>query len=459
MPQAFRPSAPTAPAPRDMLETLFREGLETVDGARLLRTHSCFDGERWHYDAGAAGRSITFDIPREGRLIVVGAGKAAAALARGLEDVFGDRIDDGCIVVKYGHTEKLAHIGQYEAGHPVPDANGVEATGHILATLRELTPDDRVIVLLTGGASALLVDPIEGISLEDKAATTRLLLHSSASIDEINAVRKSLSSVKGGGLLRHLAPASSLTLLVSDVPNGDFGTIGSGPSIPEAGNGPDPIDIFRRHDLTDRLRPAVITALERSADRRRERGPDKGHHEVLLLAESADLVRNVSALARKQGLHTQIVESCMNGNTHEQAHRFVEAARRAVNEGERDLLLIAAGETTLEVSGQGTGGRNQEFALYAARLLDGLPGVTLLAAGTDGTDGPTEAAGGFADGASWSRARALGLDPAKALEDNDSHPLLAALGDLLVTGPSGTNLMDLVLALVGPDGSGRTTAP
>jgi len=455
---ASQPASPllSTPAPRAVLEALFRNALRTVDGAHLLTSQSSFDGRSWHYRSPAA--DFTFDIPADGRLVVVGAGKAAASLALGLEAVFGDRIDDGCIVVKYGHTEPLTRIRQYEAGHPLPDANGVEGTRHLLATLDGLTAHDRVIVILTGGASALLVDPVAGVTLDDKAATTRLLLHSGASIDEINAVRKALSNVKGGRLLARMTPASSVTLLVSDVPNGDFGTIGSGPSIPERPGGPDALAIFRRYSLLDRLPAGVVAAAGRAKARACEDAPFAGRHDVLLLAESADLVRGVITLAADAGLECRVVNRCMDGNTHAEAKGFVDTARQVAQRGERNVLLISAGETTLEVTGKGKGGRNQEFALYAARLLAGTTGVTLLAAGTDGTDGPTDAAGAFADGENWARAQALGLDPAAALADNDSYPLLQSLDDLLVTGPSGTNVMDLVLALIGPDGAKDTAA-
>lgn len=455
LPEALPVSSPEPVSERVLLEALFRRALRSVEGAQLVRSRSRLDADCWRY-SGPRG-ALDFDIPADGRLIVVGAGKAAASLALGLEDVLGDRIDDGCIVVKYGHTEKLKHIRQYEAGHPLPDANGVEGTRRLLATLDGLTPCDRVIVALTGGASALLVDPVDGVTLDDKAAVTRLMLHSGASIDEINAVRKTLSNVKGGGLLARIAPASSVTLLISDVPDGDFGTIGSGPTIAERENGPDAEAIFRRYNLLERLPAGVVDAVRH----RRSQGGDRpsGRHDVLLLADSADLVREVGNAAAQAGLQSRVVSAAMHGETHEEADAFVDAAITAVRAGERGLLLVGAGETTLEVTGGGTGGRNQEFALHAARRLDGVDGITLLAAGTDGTDGPTDAAGGFADGGSWQRAIAAGLDPGGALADNDSHPLLAALGDLLVTGPSGTNVMDLVLALVGPGTMRQSAAP
>lgn len=436
--------------PAGFLEHIYKQAVYSVRGDVLLSGKSSWDGTTWRYSSD--GLSCEFEIPSDGRVVVVGAGKAAGSLAMGLEAVLGDRITDGCIVVKYDHAEPLKRIRQIEAAHPIPDENGVLATEEILETLKGLRPRDRVFVLLTGGASALLVDPVDGITLADKANVTNLLVRSGATISEINIVRTALSNVKGGGLLAHIAPAKCLTMLISDVPNGDYRTIGSGPTIPSAPGTENPLSILRRYGVADRLSDAILSRLSAiEAKRRPIQSTATG--DVLLLAESATLVRNVHRLAAEANVDVRIVDATMQGNTHEAALAFAATAKTARAEaGQRPILLVSAGETTLEVKGHGKGGRNQEFALVAARALDGVGGVTLLAAGTDGTDGPTDAAGAFADGTTCARARAAGIDIAAVLADNDAYNLFRPLGDLLITGGSGTNVMDLVLALVMPPG-------
>lgn len=437
---------------RGMLRSLLLQALESVRGEHLIARHSQFDGAVWRYRSPHA--SFDFEIPEDGRLFVVGAGKATASLSLGMERIFGDRIADGCIVVKYGHTEDLTRIRQLEAGHPIPDRNGLEGTKELLALLRGLTPRDRVVVLLSGGASSLLVAPVSGVSLEEKSLATEVLISSGADIHEINAVRKALSSIKGGGLLDWIEPASSLTLLISDVPSGDSGTVGSGPTIPGAMDHEDLVELCRRYRLQDKLPPTVLAQLTRKSEHVPLSGGGVANHAVATLAESRDLVEVLMRLGEAKGFHCELVNAMMHGQTHDEAKAIVDAIRRG-DSGAAPRMLIAAGETTLEVTGGGKGGRNQEFALYAAGLLDGADGVCLLSAGTDGTDGPTDAAGAFIDGNSWSRARDAGLDPLHALQDNDSYPVFEHLGDLLITGPTGTNVMDIVLALVAKSAADR----
>lgn len=379
-------------------------------------------------------------------MIVVGAGKATSAMAQGLEKTLGGRIDDGCVIVKYGHSEPLGRIRQMEAGHPVPDRRGLVATRELLRLTEGLTAQDRVFVLLSGGASALLVAPAEGVTLEDKAAVTDMLLRCDATIEEINAVRRGLSRVKGGGLLRHIGPAESMTLMISDVPGGELSTVGSGPMQTSTASALDPIHVLERKALIRQVPEAVVERLRKWNLERDQIGlsiPNRS--ESLLLADSKTLQGAVAALARERGLELQIVDGDMRGNTHEAALSFVAAMRDS--RGDAPRLFMSAGETTLQVRGPGRGGRNQEFALTAAKALAGQPGFSLLAAGTDGTDGPTDAAGAFADGQTYLRARDMGIDPEEALLRNDSHSFFHSLGDLYCSGPTGTNVMDLVLGI------------
>jgi hydroxypyruvate reductase len=427
---------------KQWLRQILRETLHDVRGDRLVERLGPVSGDSWSITAG--DRRFEWPLPIAGRLIVIGAGKACAALARGLERVLGDRIDDGCIITKYGHREELAHIRQYEAGHPLPDEAGVAATDELLRTVNGLTARDCVIVLLTGGASSLLVAPVNGVSLAEKVAVTGSLLRSRAAIEEINCVRTALSRIKGGRLLGNLAPASVLTLLLSDVPSGDDGAIGSGPTIPRRADGMDAGEIVRRYGVDAVLPESVRDALAR--DRADATVAQPTLRETVVVGDRATLVRAAADAARRHALPLVPVDLRMAGDTHVAARAMADALiSRAADE--RPALLMSAGETTLEVTGGGCGGRNQEYALVAAMALEGIDGAVMLAAGTDGTDGPTDAAGAFADGALCARARAIGLDPRAAIADNDSNTLLARTGDLIHTGPTGTNLMDVVLGL------------
>lgn len=437
----MRDLAQTAAA-RALLKNIFVEALESVRGERLVERLGAPQGDQWRISH--RGKVIDWPLHPDGRIVVIGAGKAAGSLAKGLETLLGDRISDGCIIVKHGHAEPLLkRVRQFQAGHPIPDAQGVEATAEMLRTVEGLTERDSVIVLLTGGASALMVAPADGVTLEEKAEVTDLLLRSAASIEEINAVRKRLSRVKGGALLDHVGSASVLTLLISDVPSGDLCMIGSGPTYARRNSPSDPMAILARYGLAQSVPFSIRDVLARDVPLAPQAA---GRREALMLADSAMLVEAVHGIAERDGLTVHDVDVAMAGNTHDAALTMA-AALRGVPPQDRPALLVSAGETTLPVKGDGLGGRNQEYALVAALALAGEENAALLAAGTDGTDGPTDAAGAFADGALRDRARAAGLDPAQMLARNDSYHLFEATGDLFRTGPTGTNVMDLVLGI------------
>ena len=429
-----------------VLADIHGAGVAAASGWGLIVQNARFTDGCLHYADG--DESIAWPIPVEGRLLVVGAGKAAASLARGLEHVLGDRIDDGCVIVKYGHGEALRRIRIVEAAHPIPDAASVAGTEQVAATLRGLRPQDRVIVVLTGGASALLVAPVEPLLLADKARASDLLIACGASIEEINTVRRRLSKVKGGGLLAQIEPACSLTLAISDVPSRDIAMIGSGPSVQAGALPGDALAVVERYGLADALPAAIMEVLRTapSASRAMVGGNGAAKHRYLILADSNSALAAAGARAAALGYAVTVIEKGMQGDTHDAARAF---ARSVAAQRGKPTALLAAGETTLRVSGQGRGGRNQEFALVSALELAGITGVAMLASGTDGTDGPTEAAGAFVDGSSARRAEALGIDPRAALADNDSNTLFAALEDLHVTGPTGTNVMDLVVGVTG----------
>jgi glycerate 2-kinase len=433
---------------RAAIAGIFNAAISAVEGEWLVRSRSSFDGAAWSYSC--AGQRFRWPLPRRGRVLVVGAGKAAANLAAGLETVLGGRIDGGCVIVKEGHGRPLERVQVFEASHPVPGAAGVAATEALLKAVEGLGPDDRVFVPLTGGASALLVAPAAGLTLEDKARTTQLLLRCGAAIDEINTVRTSLSRIKGGGLRTAIGPAASMTLLISDIPGGDPAMIGSGPTLGAGGDPAASLAILERYGVAAEAPPRVIDHLRagRKSAAHAGRGLGAAHH--LVLADSAAATAAAAADARARGYAVVITEPQMQGDTHAAALDFAQAMRdgaAARRTGGPPTVLLAAGETTLKLHGRGRGGRNQEFALVAAGAVAGVAGVQILAAGTDGTDGPTQAAGAFADGETLRR----GGGPAAleaALADNDSNSFFAAEGGLFVTGVTGTNVMDLVIGLV-----------
>jgi len=403
--------------------------------------------------AAVTRRLERLDASRFKNVYVVGAGKAAASMARAAERALGSRIAAGFVNVKDGHTAKLRRIEQNECGHPVPDARGVAGARRIAEIARAAQKDDLVLCLISGGASALMPLPAEPITLEEKREVTRLLLASGADIHEINTVRKHISSIKGGQLARLAAPATVESLLLSDVVGDPLDVIGSGPTAPDASTFEDASDILYRYGLMDRVPESVSERMARGglseiADTpkpgdaifRRVRNTIVGNNRLALLA--------AARRARELGFRTMVLASEVEGETREIARMHAAVAKEMVRAGrplKPPACVITGGETTVAIRGGGLGGRNQEFALAAALDIAGLPDVLIFSAGTDGTDGPTDAAGAFADGATLAR----NPDARRYLDENDSYHYFAPLGDLVVTGPTGGNVMDVHLILVG----------
>lgn len=398
----------------------------------------------------------SFDLNRFKNIYVIGGGKAACPMAKALEDLIGGYITSGLVVTKYGHLSKLKEIKAVEAAHPVPDVKGLEGAREILRIAERAWPEDLIICLLSGGASALLPAPVEGITLSDKQAITNLLLKSGADIREINAIRKHLSMIKGGGLMRLASPANVLTLIISDVVGSDISSIASGPTAPDITTYKDCIDVLKKYGLSSKAPKAVVTHLKEGAAGEIEETP-KPDDEAFRYAHNfiiADNLISLSAAKKKAvslGFRTVILSSAITGPTHEAA-RFLTSVAKEVkvsgNPVKAPACILFGGETTLKVTGNGLGGRNQEFALASALELDGTEGIVFLSAGTDGTDGPTDAAGAFDDSTTILRAKKAGLDPAAYLKNNDSYHFFKSLKDLLKTGPTGTNVMDICVALI-----------
>ncbi len=385
-------------------------------------------------------------------------------MAAAVEAILGGRVTGGLVVVKYGHAAPLRRIGLIEANHPLPDAAGERGAGQMLDLLRGATGDDLVVCLLSGGGSALLPAPVPGVSLEDKIAVTGLLLRSGATIQEINAVRKHLSRVKGGRLAQAASGARVVALILSDVLGDPLDAIASGPAAPDPTTFEDALAVVRRYQLDDRLPASVLGHLRRGAEGRERETPKPDDPvfrrvQTVVVGNNEQAVAAAAARAKRLGYRTLVLTTFLEGEAREAARVFCSVAR-SVTSRQAPLVppacLLAGGETTVTVRGQGRGGRCQEFALSAARLIAGWPDVVVAGFGTDGTDGPTDAAGALVDGETAARARSLGLDPAGALADNDSYTFFHSLGDLLVTGPTRTNVNDVYLALIGKGALRRT---
>ncbi len=431
---------------------IFRAALEAVDPAAAIRRHLKREGDRLR----VGDRS--YDLARLRRVLVVGAGKAGAPMAAAVEEVLGDRITTGVVAVKVGHGGPTRVVRVREAAHPVPDAAGLAAATEVLDLVRGATADDLVIALISGGGSALLPLPVPGITLEEKQQVTKQLLASGATIQEVNAVRKHISAVKGGQLARAAAPARVLTLVLSDIIGDPLDAIASGPTAPDRTTFSQALAILERYGIRESVPPAVRGYLEAGAAGRVPETPKPGeplfgrvqHH---IVANNSQALETAAAAATDRGYRTLILASGIHGEAREVAKvlaALLLEVRATGHPIEPPCCLVAGGETTVIVRGQGKGGRNQEMALAAALHLDGTEGVLFFSAGTDGTDGPTDAAGAFSDGQTVSRGRAVGLEAARHLAENDAYPFFRALSDLIVTGPTRTNVMDVHLLLAGP---------
>jgi glycerate 2-kinase len=398
----------------------------------------------------------TYTLSRIRHVFVTGCGKAAARMALAIEDLLGDRVDDGVVVVKYGYDLPLRRIKVVGAGHPIPDQAGLDGARQIVELVRAAGESDLVLFLISGGGSALFPGPADSLTLADKQRTTQMLLQSGATIQEINAVRKHISKLKGGRFAKLVAPAHLVALILSDVVGDSLETIASGPTVGDATTYADCLEIIQRYDLREKIPDSVVNLLRRGAQGAVDETP-KPSDAVFQKVQNVVIGSNQTALKAAQlqaealGYHTQILSSSIEGESRAVARShsaLVKEIALADKPVRRPACVISGGETTVIVRGDGLGGRNQEFALAAAIQIDGLDGAVVLSAGTDGTDGVTDAAGGIVDGSTIQRGRAKGLDATAFLIRNDSYRFLKATEDLLITGPTFTNVMDLQVMLV-----------
>ena len=388
--------------------------------------------------------------PTKGRCIVVGGGKSAAVMAAALEDAWPDVPLEGTVVTRYGHAVPTRRIEVIEASHPVPDANSQAGALRLLEQVRGLTQDDLVIALMSGGASSLLAAPAPGIRLADKQAINRALLACGANITEMNAVRKHLSAIKGGRLAAAAAPARVVTLAISDVPGDDPAVIGSGPTVPDRTTFAEARALIARYGLTPS--PAVAARLAQDTDETPKPG-SLPHTEFRMIATPMMALHAVADTARGLGLSPLILGDALEGEAREMGTVLAGIARSVRTHGQPlapPAVLLSGGETTVTLGSgpYGHGGRNTEFLLGLAIALDGAPGIWAVAGDTDGVDGMDEVAGALLTPDSLVRVRALGLDPRAMLAGHDSHSLFKAVGDLIVTGPTLTNVNDIRAILI-----------
>jgi len=437
---------------RENILDIFYAGLKSVESYDSVRKAiSLRDNEIF------INGQTTYKTNNFSKLIVVGAGKATAPMAQAVEDIFGELIDDGIIIVKYGHTRPLRKIRQIEASHPLPDTSGLKGTEDITDILKNADAETLVICLLSGGASAMLVSPAGDISLDDKKRVTNLLLKAGATINELNAVRKHISQVKGGRLAEMAYPATIATIILSDVIGDRLDVIASGPTVPDGSTFRDAMVVLAKYNLEDKVPDSVLRYIEKGLKGGAEETPKKDklfflNVRNIIVGSIRKALSAAMVNAELLGYKTEITAPDIQGDVRDAARSLADKAM-AVNKSLKSrsvpVCLLSGGETTVCVRGSGKGGRNQELALAFATAIEGEKGITMLSAGTDGTDGPTDAAGAIVDGETIKLALKYKIDPMEYLRNNDSYNFFKTLDSLsgtqhhLITGPTWTNVMDI----------------
>ena len=384
----------------------------------------------------------------KGRTVIIGAGKASGAMAKALEDSWGGPLD-GLVVTRYGYRVPTERLEVVEAAHPVPDAAGRDAARRIFDLVQGLTKDDLVLCLISGGGSALLALPAGGVTLEDKQAVNKALLKSGATISEMNTVRKHLSAIKGGRLAAAASPAKVVALMISDVPGDDPSIIASGPTVPDPSTNRDALSIIKKYEIEV---PESVRRLLQTGDETPKPGdPRLAAVENIMIATPQASLEAAAEVARKAGVKPVILGDSIEGESRDVALVHAGIARQCALRGQPEVppcVLISGGETTITLKGKGKGGRNTEFLLALAIALDGMPGICALAGDTDGVDGSEDNAGAIITPDTLTRAEAAGLNAKAMLADNDPWTFFKGIGDLLMTGPTLTNVNDFRAILI-----------
>jgi glycerate-2-kinase len=433
---------------RQQVTDIFLAGVKSVKPDNLINRYVSINNNILQIE------EISFDLSILKNIFIVGAGKASASMAKAIENILGSRITAGHVITKYEHSIPLKYIEITEAGHPVPDENGIKGTSNILSIVNKAQKDDLVICLISGGGSALLADVPEGCTLEDLKAVSSLLLKTGANITEMNCIRKHLSKVKGGLLAKAASPASVVSLILSDVIGDPLDVIASGPTAPDPTTFADAIEIIRKYGIESEIPKQIYNVLQEGFENKRQETL-KESDEMLLRTNNLIIGTNLLSLktAREKaellGYETSVMTNKLEGDISDVATFIIENVKSAVNEKpDKRMCLLFAGEPTVKIKGTGKGGRNQHLALLIAGLLKDLPNVTFLSGGTDGTDGPTDAAGAVVDSLTLKNSLNLHLDMEIYLNNFDSYNFFKQEGGLIITGPTQTNVMDLMIALI-----------
>jgi len=440
---------------REIAKAIFMKSISSVDPYKRLKKYLHIDRNRLVIKEERKKEKV-FNLNEFEKIYLLGTGKASSAMAQALEELLGTRITKGLITTKYGHGLPLKFTEVIEAGHPLPDSKGLEGAKKMKELLLQTGPKDLVLFLVSGGGSALLPLPVDGVTLEEKQKLTQLLLACGADIKEINIIRKHLSQIKGGWMARWAYPSTLITFILSDVVSDPLDMIASGPTVPDPSTFEEAWEILEKYDLIEKVPSSIRNHLLRGKEKKVNETPKPGD-EVFKKIFNLIIGSNLLALleaereAKKKGFHTLILSSSIVGETQEVARFHGAIAREVVFTDHpipKPACILSGGETTVTLRGNGVGGRNQEFCLAGAFEIEGVEKVVILSGGTDGTDGPTDAAGAISDHTTLQRARAVGLDPKTYLRNNDSYHFFEKLGDLLITGPTRTNVMDVRILLV-----------
>jgi len=429
---------------------IFYKGLQAVEPGSAIKRSCKREGDNLFIG------NRKYNLSGIENIFVTGAGKATAPMAAAIEDILGENITRGIINVKYGHTASLNRIMLIEAGHPVPDKNGMQGAGEILNLVEGAGKNDLVLCLISGGGSALLVLPAEGITLKDKQDTIKILLSCGATIHEINTIRKHTSEIKGGRLARAAYPAGMVSLILSDVIGDDLDVIASGPSVPDPSTFEESMNILKKYKILKLIPKAVVSHIRKGASGKIPETPKEGDRVFnntynLIIAGNMEAINAARQESKKMGYKTLVLSSMIEGETRDVAKVHTAIAKEILKTGNPlppPACILSGGETTVNITGSGLGGRNQEFVLAAAIDIAKRKNIVVLSGGTDGGDGPTDAAGAIADNNTLKRAENMGLNPLNFLLNNDSYHFFKQLDDLLITGPTNTNVMDLRIMLV-----------
>ena len=433
--------------------SLFHAGIKTASPYNLIPNNILLE-ENILTISDINGTNKSFDLNNYNRITVIGAGKASIPMGYEVEKILEDKIDNGLVVTKNNFRSELKRIQTLEASHPLPDKNGIEASKKIIEICKKAKEHDLIINLISGGASSLLPYPADDITLEDKIRTTEILLKAGATIKELNTIRKHISAIKGGQLAKYVYPATMINLIISDVIGDQLDVIGSGITVPDPTTFEDSWNVVIKYKLENKIPHSVKNLLRDGIEGKAPETPKPGNPIFknvynFIIGNNGLALSAIKIAAEDKGYQAKIISSTLEGEAKIAGKFIAQIAKENSFSEEKPLCLIFGGETTVTVKGNGKGGRNQELCLSTAIDIDGIKNITFLSGGTDGNDGQTNTAGAICNGRTIERAKELGLDALKFLKNNDSYNFFNKLEDLIITGPTKTNVMDIQILLIG----------